>query len=664
MRLLLALVFVTATAIPGVAQKDPIKFGDIPISDVQMSVYPQDSSAEAVILADYGNSTINYNQNAGFQLTFERLIRIKILTAEGLDWGNFEIPLYNDGGASEKASSIKGASYNLVNGKVVATKLSSEGKFREKRDDNLDVVKVTIPNVQKGSVVEFSYVVISDFLVNFQDWNFQTTIPTRLSEYRANIPEYFKYDKYMQGYVGLTVNEAKTMQRTINLTSIERGRSGSNIDTDQIRYTEHQNRWVAENVPAFKSEPFITTYKDFISKINFEMATIEMPNQPIRNMLGSWQEINKKYYEILGSEITGNGFLKNTVEGIIAGLSSPEEKIAAIDRYVKQNISWTGQNIKFPENSFKKVLDEKKGSSAEINLILGSMLEKAGFQVQPVLVSTRDHGMIREATAASTQFNYVASVVLVDGKQIIMDATEPLLPTSMLPERCLNGKGFALGKETYTWVNLDAKKTRSSVAAELTLSDASLVGKLKLDQNGYAALRKRKSYLSKGETDYLKDFLGTHQWEFTKSEFQNAKEIQNNFIEVYDLTINESVVPAGDVVYIEPFIMNAMKTNPFKAENREYPVNFGSPEEFIFSYKLVVPESYSIEEFPKSKVLAMPENSAKYMYNTTVNGNIVNITSILSINRSLFTQTEYPVLREFYNQIVAKQAEQIVLKKK
>jgi hypothetical protein len=35
----------------------------------------------------------------------------------------------------------------------------------------------------------------------------------------------------------------------------------------------------------------------------------------------------------------------------------------------------------------------------------------------------------------------------------------------------------------------------------------------------------------------------------------------------------------------------------------------------------------------------------------------------MSINKGVFAQDEYPNLREFYNQMVAKQAEQIVLKK-
>jgi hypothetical protein len=36
----------------------------------------------------------------------------------------------------------------------------------------------------------------------------------------------------------------------------------------------------------------------------------------------------------------------------------------------------------------------------------------------------------------------------------------------------------------------------------------------------------------------------------------------------------------------------------------------------------------------------------------------------MQINKNLFPQDEYPNLREFYSQVVAKQTEQIVLKKK
>jgi hypothetical protein len=671
MRVFTFLLLLLAT-FQATAQKQP-KFGDIPIEDLTMTSYPADTSAAAVILSDYGTSTIEYSQSQGFKLRFQRTKRIKILQKSGLDWANQVVYLYRDGGEDEKIGGVKGSTYNLVNGKVEETELSKQNIFKEHRDENTDIVKVTFPNVREGSVVEFSYNVVSDFLFNFQDWDFQTTIPTRWSEYKANIPEYFHYDRYMQGYVVLHVNETNQTSRTINLTEVSRpsggfrsGGTGGQISNNEVRYQEYSYRWVAKDVPAFRIEPYMTTHRDFISQINFELNEIRFPNQPVQTMMGSWEGINKKYYEHLGSEINGNGHLKDLIAVAIGGASSNEEKIASIVTYVKANVNWDGSFRKFLDKGMKKVLDEKSGSSSEVNVLLGSMLEKAGFQVAPVLISTRDHGMIREHVPNSSQFNYVVCLVTVDGKQYLLDATEKFLPGNFLPQRCLNGNGLVLGKEGYQWINLETKmRSRVVASAEFELSpEMTLTGKVKFDNSGYAALNKRKQYFSKGQDDYVKDVLSARSsWDVQKAEIENAEQLANNFVEHVVVTVTENVTSAGDVVYIDPFVCSGYKTNPFKLEKREYPVNYGNPEEDVLTFKLTIPQGFGLEEKPENKVLSLPQNAGRFLYSVSVTGNVVQITSMVTINKSTFVGDEYPALREFYNQIVAKQAEQIVLKK-
>ncbi len=80
--------------------------------------------------------------------------------------------------------------------------------------------------------------------------------------------------------------------------------------------------------------------------------------------------------------------------------------------------------------------------------------------------------------------------------------------------------------------------------------------------------------------------------------------------------------------------------------------------------RITIPDNYTLEEIPQSKVIALPNGAGKFTYNVAQSGNMLSVTSMLQINRNIFVQDEYPNLREFYNQMVAKQAEQIVLKKK
>ena len=652
-------------------QKPPIKFGDVSMDELKMTVYPKDSSAEAVVLVDFGESELKYSQQNGFQLFFERTRRVKILTKEGLDWANFNIPLYHNNSDEEKATGLKAVTYNLENGKIVETKVKSESIIKEKYDENLNFTKVTWPNVKVGSVIEITYKVLSDFVFNFQDWEFQSTIPTLWSEYRVAIPEYFFYEKYMQGYITLNIAESSSTAGSITLNSTERsGGSGFNpsqttFHSDKIDFIENRNRWAAKDIPAFKEEPYMTSSKDFISKINFELSYTKFPNSGIKNYMGSWEDINKSYLERLGDVISGNNFLKRTTEEAIAGKTSDEEKISAIFNYVRKNFLWDGTKRKYPGESLKKIMDDKKGSSAEINLLLGSLLEKADVKVSPILISTRDNGFVRESIPISSQFNYVVCLAQWDNKSVLLDATDRFLPIGMLPERCLNGNGFKVSKEGYKWVSLQPNvKARTNISADLTVTpEDDLKGTLKIDRAGYHSVSARKSFFSKGQADYVKEFVGSKSWDLDKSEFQNENDLQHPFKEVHQVNINEHLTVAGNTYYLSPFIMAKEESNPFKQETRSYPVDFGAPFDQIYFIKITLPPNFVVEEMPKSKVLALPGNTARYIFNVAQSGNSINITSSMSINKGVFAQDEYPNLREFYNQMVAKQAEQIVLKK-
>ncbi|HEY0651569.1 MAG TPA: DUF3857 domain-containing protein [Chryseosolibacter sp.] len=640
------------------AQKPAIKFGEVPMEALTMKNYPGDSSANAVILGDYGSSTIDYSESMGFMLKFERTTRIKILKKEGFEWADYEIPLYRDGGTDEKIVVLKAQTTNLEEGKVVEIKVKNESIFKSDENENLRIVKVTFPNVKQGSVLDITYKISSEFFTNLQDWQFQHTIPTVVSEYRANIPEWFHYEKYTQGYVMLAANDHKLEHTSVHL-------SGSSTP---LQFREDRYRWAAENVPAFKAEPYLTTEKDYISKINFELASVTFPNSAPKIYLGSWADINKFYleHEYFYREITGNNFLKKLAEEVTAGLSTDQEKIAALNSYVKNNFSWNGSFRKFPSNSLKKIVDEKKGTSADLNLLLASLMQKAGFDVSPVLISTRDHGFIREAIAIASQFNSVICHVKIGEKYLLLDATDPLLPTGVLPQRCLNGRGFAIGASGPTWVELTSPVKSKTYANADFLIDANgaISGKLTVDRSGYSAQAMRSQYLSKGEEEYVKSFSTGKSWQISKSEIKNLKEINEPFKERYDLSHDTHADVSGDIIYLNPFLIMREESNPFRLETREYPVSFGSMVERFYVGKFTLPDGYAIDEAPQNRIIALPGNAAKFSFNVAAFGNQITITSVLQINRDIFLQDEYPNLREFYNQVVAKQAEQIVIKKK
>src|SRR5690349_21346335 len=149
MKKLLATVFFITHCFYSFSQKAPIKFGEIPMADMTMSSYDKDSSAAAVILADYGEAYASMGASTA-SLIFERHLRIKIIKKEGLSWADASIPLYSSGTDDERISTLKASTYNLENGKIVETKMAKDGRFKEKFNRTINLEKFTLPNVKEG----------------------------------------------------------------------------------------------------------------------------------------------------------------------------------------------------------------------------------------------------------------------------------------------------------------------------------------------------------------------------------------------------------------------------------------------------------------------------------------------------------------------------------
>jgi hypothetical protein len=627
------------------AQKSPIKFGVIPLEDLKMTVYAKDSSASAVVLADYGEAYITVNTVSAV-LNFERHVRIKILKKEGLKWADASVPLYHSGSSEEKVIRLKATTYNLDNGKIMETDMSKDAVFKEKFNRDYRIQKFTLPNVKEGSVIEYSYTLSSDFLFNFPDWQFQYEIPVKWSEYWAMFPDFCIFEKYMQGYISPSSYEV-TSKNTVSFKTAA-------------------HHWISKDVPAFKAEPYMTCEDDYVSKINFALARIVIPGEIPREIMGTWSKFNEDLLqsENFGRAISGSGFLKKKAEEITNGMTDPLQKVTAIFNYVQSTLEWDGTKDKYVDN-LKDVIEKKKGTAADINVILASMLEKVNVPSDMVLLSTRDHGFIRQQYPMSQQLNYAICLVKVGDKVLFLDATEKYMPMGILPERCLNGLGLVISKTNHGWIDIEPKvKAKTVISSELTLNDhGEIKAKINLTSDGYDAHRLRDNYYKQGEADYVKAFLSDKNWEIAKSEFQDIKEINRPPQQIHEFTVDEYATLAGNVIYLNPFVAGQTKENVFKLPTREYPVDFGSPIEKFYLSKITIPEGFAVDELPKPRVITLPGNAGKYSYNVTQMGNTLNVVSMLQINKSLFLQDEYPHLREFYSQMIAKQAEQIVLKK-
>lgn len=651
-----------------IAQKSPKKFGDVDLKSVEMNTYPIDSNAEAVVLFDFGLTRFQYVKSQGFELIFQRHKRIKILRSDGYKYATVEIPVYRSGNSKEEVRSIKAYTYNTEDGTLEKVKLSKKSIIEEEVDKHWSNIKFTLPNVMEGSVIGYSYEIASDFIFNLQSWPFQDFIPTVYSEYNVKIPEYFYYQKVSKGYHPIEVNRSQS-NGTITLTSKSRSEgtvTQTSFQSSVINYSTNDQQFVVRNVPAMTVEPHMTTPYNYMSKIEFELERTQFPQQPVETFMESWSQLNEKYLEneFFGKQVKGSGFLKKEVENLDLAGKTSEEKVASIFDHLRSKMSWNGYYSRYVGSNLKRPYEDGKGNVSEINLTLASMLNKAGIKADPVLLSTRRHGYVNEAFAKSDQFNYViCKAYLSDDKYLLLDATSKSLPVGRLPRRCLNGNGWVVSANNPGWININkyVGSTSKTIESHFSLdSDGILAGNVHFVYKGYEAESQRSNYW-KDKDSYAESYRTSTSLDVSEAEIKNDDELDQPF----EVTIEvESLDEQSDMIYFHPFMYDDLKENPFKKEKRDFPVDFTYPFKKQLIVSLELDESYEVVEIPEPKILTLPNGAGKFMYQVTQMTDKISIVSLFSINKSVFVPEEYPYLKSFYDQALAKKNEVIVIKRK
>jgi len=652
----------------------PVRFGQPELADFEAKNFVADSAAPAVVLCDYGASQFS-SAGGKMVISTERTTRIKILKKAGYPYATVEVPLYHRNEDAEQLSNLRGFTYvRGVDGKISKTKLEASGILDEKRTNNLTVRKFTLPGVQEGAVVEYSYVVRSTFFDNYQDWTFQRDIPTRWSEYRTSIPQVYHYKTLYQGYVPLTINEMNTGSVSLLLANrLDAGAgagAGMEVGTTGLSMSTEQHRWVLQNVPAFREEPYSTTPNDYLPRLTFELVGYQMPNTPYRDLTDSWGQKNKVLlaHEFFGQVLGDDRFLRPLVQPLVAQYPDPAARAAVVRALIVKNVKYDGTNRYLAGGPLKKSYELHRGSAADVNLLLIAALRAAELPAEPLLLSTRAHGRVSQEYPLLEQFNYVAAVLpLADGKELLLDATEPLLPAGMLPTRCLNRLGHtvpAAGSEGH-WVSLvpEHRATHYQEVALALDAQGNLSGRVSEEHGGYASLEAREKLQQLGEKKYVTTLAAAHAgWEIPTFAFGTLG-IEQPLKLTYEL--RQPAANPGPVseLYIKPLELFGEQHNPFRHAQRTYPVDLAMAQQEVVRITLQLPAGYAAE-LPKPATLVLPDGGGRYAYaaSSPAPGTVV-LMSRLTLDKPVYSAQEYQGLRELYRQLLAKQAEALVIKK-
>ncbi|MCL7754484.1 DUF3857 domain-containing protein [Polaribacter sp. Z022] len=643
-------------------------FGKVSKAELEEKFYPLDSTADAVYLFKKKETFVEYTSSEGWLLVTLVHNRIKFYNKKATRFGKEEIKLFKRGGTDESVTGIKAYTYNLVGKKIVKDKLQKKQIFENELTKNWFSKSFAMPNIKEGSVVEYKYRKTSPYFQYIDEIEIQHEIPVKKIDVIIKIPEYFVYKTHSKGYLQMFFNESFKHKR-INYSYRQENRGVGTNTTKYEKSIDLQFKHYElskDSIPAIESkEPFVSSINQFKSSISFELNSIEIPNARPQYFANTWKGVSKRIYRTasFGEEIQKSSYFKNDLENILNRLSTPSDKLMGVFQFVKNRVKWDGQYGKYTKKGVRKAFKDRTGNVAEINLMLTSMLRFAGLNANPVLVSTRANGVSLFPTIDG--FNYIISMVeFPDGSYVLLDATEPYSLPNILPERVLNWNGRKVTKEGIsTWVKLTPTK-HSLIENNLMIKiseDINIEGLLRTKFDNLAALNFRKKRNHIKDESLITLLEEKYNFEINSYKVNNKFNLGKQIVRDIKFKSEDVIEEINEKLYIIPLFFLSNQTNPFKLEDRKFPVDFATPwkEKNISSF--IIPEGYVVEQLPKPLAIGLPEGLGVFKYQIIQKGNKISVISLLQFNNGIIAPQYYSALKDFYSQLVKKQTEKIVL---
>jgi len=292
------------------------------------------------------------------------------------------------------------------------------------------------------------------------------------------------------------------------------------------------------------------------------------------------------------------------------------------------------------------------------------MLRYAGFNANPVLVSTRSNGIAYFPSI--TAFNYVICAVELPEGLILLDATDIFSIPNILPTRVLNWKGIMIRNDgTSEEINLMPKSLSNELSnmGYKINADGTIKGKIKKQYSDYFGWTFRDKFSVVNQEVYLESVESRENIEIEEYTRENEEILNKPVTESFNFTDIKQCEIIADKIYFSPLLFLATTENPFKREIREYPIDFSFPTSKRYNVLIDLPEGYLVESIPNTMNIATLENISSFKYLIVNLGNKIQLSVTFDINVAIVTSDYYEIMKAFFKQLIEKQNEKIVLKK-
>lgn len=616
----------------------------LPISAEELSMRsaPQAPNAPAIYLY----RQVDRDDNDPSESTYER---IKILTEEGRDKANIEIP-YLKG-----TEMIRGIHARTIrpDGSIV----NFDGEIFDKSIVKVNGIKYsaktfTLPNVETGSIIEYRY--RHDFAPNLvydSQWILSQNLFTKHAQFS------------LKRYPGFVLRFAWP-------NGIPPGSTPPQMVSDKVHMEAH-------DLPAFVTEEFMPPEDEVKYRIDFVYDSGDLAHE--KDPTSYWRAFSKDAYKTAAHFIDKPRALSAALAQIVSAADPDDVKLQKIYARTQRIRNLTFERSRSEEEikreglkvakNVEDVLDHGYGYGDEITWLFLGLARAAGFDAHPVLVPTRNKRFFNPAMMNARNLNDNVVLVMVGGQAKYFDPGARYTPYGLLPWYETAVSARRLDKDGGDWVTTmmpSSTENRIERKAQFTLSPSgALEGSVTVIFTGQEAMSRRLAEILEDDGDrkqYLENDL--------KSAMPRSAEVQlinhpdwesaaSSLEAQYSVRIDGWGMGAGSRLLLPAQVFTARQKSMFLHSAREHPLYFTSPVEMSDDITIEVPKEWKVSSLPQARQVS--EKGYGYHSSCEESGGKMHLQRSFRLDLTLVPVKYYGTLQSFLQSVRAADDESAVL---
>ncbi len=638
-----------------------MKFGKPTKEEMSMTTYEADPQADAVVLCRL--TDVEYTvQTSSYLVDYREKCRIKVLKPNGAKYAKVTVPYKKnmsvgnnitglrtsfmtipmdrisgnsafqeqDGSMSEGVfgtdgdemiEDVKATAFNMEGTKVVKTSLKKSDIVNKTIDEHNYLVEFTVPNVKEGTVIEYEYTIHSQLFWELRDWYAQCDIPVVFAKLDMNIPNFLIFNIEDHGIQRLTYTcTAGSMKYKVESDPLANPMS---VVTNHYVY-------VGRDLKGMPKDDFVWNVKDYWAGITAELKQYRLRGMNQMDYAQTWEKIDNMLLEdpALGLQLSSHSPLHDElIAAHVADIAEQRERMAAVCKLVLDKVKWDGTyRLATTDDNTEATLKRGTGSNADVNMLLIQSLRDAGLQAYPVVLRTRDEGMMPYNFPSISKLNsYVVGVQFQNGSTAFVDASSENGFINALPAQLqVESARLIIPDNKSQWVNLQKlSRPKVTTVIEATLSAQGLL---------------------KGKQTTLRSGIGQETKEEKEISLQGTAD--------------------ANTISFSPYSLLPIRENPFTEDQRQLPVEFPTTESDQVIINITLPEGYAVEDAPKSIAATTPDKGISGRLATYPSEGKVDVHYQFSINKVAHPNKNYPAIKDMFALFAQHSKDVLIVKKK